>query len=549
MSRSAAREHMATQETISNAESSPNFVTAPLRWYHIASLILILLLAFTLRWATEDYQLGEHGDDGISEYAVAYHAIQYGEWPTVGASTGTFPDVRSSVGYYYFLIALEAIDPSIWFVTYAYVLLLSSVALGVFLLVRPIYGNTPALLAALVASLTNLDQTQFLIWQSNFMEPFVVFSLVTLLYSYSKKSLGLFIASNLLMLFACAVHYSGLAVLPIYIVLCLWIARRMFDPWEYQKALAVTLFAALLLFGSSLAAFASSGFYLAKDSSNLYSGPDATIFRTLSSFIGRYGMQIPTSIHVGIRQVLFVAFIALVIWYLCSSVPQRQKIYIYVVLGFLASDILASIVIAPGESRFFGPAVWVIPVLVAAVTSRGLLFRSDRFPAAAFFVAPLLYALASAPLVASALANVPTFNRPNEHVIAAGTAAITDEVQNLRTQYQYPDYRFFDLYVLTKDTRSGRSNQGVILWQGLEKTLGAEFVRVGNDGIGVVSVLNSNEVDGGRFRFLVCMNLTPQYVYSRHDCLQRFAWNNPDYGVQKAVFDTADLTIYLASRN
>ena len=517
------------------------------RPYHLVLLLVILLGSFLLRFAVVDYPLGAQGGDGIRDYVVAQHALAYNEWPINGPPIGFIDGVRNSPAYYYLIIAIVAVNASFGFLAFGFALLQCALVAGTFFLGRALFGPVAGLYAALlVGILPTLIQTSAgFIWQPSVMEPFVVCSFYALVMSLKRSDPRLLVLSIALVLLACAIHLSVLGVLPLYAILCGYVGWRVLCGWtEYLGTALITLSIALVLFLPPLTHPTNDHLTLTRTSApsvgQALAPIPASVMPVVSTYLSTYGLRLPLPNSGRLGEILFIALTMGIAWYLAAAtISKREKLYVLMLLAFILQQIIVVALIDPqGVVRNLDPVIWALPIAIAALIDAAFRQRSYFIAASALVAVLLLYNLASDPRVVHAAESIGNLSRPNEVTIDAAASAIASTARGLRAAHGYPDYRFFGIDAL----RSGNYNvESAVLWEPLEKIFSMPLVTVSDYNGGGLSDLNSNT-----YVFLGCFNNGD--IYPRSECLQTFAAQNPTYTVEKTVYDSPQVTVYLTRR-
>ena len=500
---------------------------------HVAALIAILLLAFAIRWAVADMPISYPGDP-MSGYIVAHHAVEFHEWPTVGTQIGLISTIRNSPFYYYLLIAILLIEQSFWFVSLVNVLLQCLTVYGIYLLGRGMFGQNAGLIAASIASVEPvlIHTTAQSIWSPYMMQPFFVFTLVTLLYGYTLRNRYLLIVSPILLLFSLALHVSVAPLIPLYVALFFFTSRNIFRVRDWIVLFVVCLLLSSALFLPSILQPYASQFQIGRP-------------RTLPADPGWYKYAFP--IGVG-WEALFVYAGLLVgcVYYFVSAIFHQTRHYMAFIIGALFLQLVAVVIIDPGVGRDLGPVVWAFPVIAGAI----LATMPQPFPKAVWFIRTMTCAIIIAVMIASdpapltALGNVPKFARPNTYAVREASRLIAARVTQLRIEKKYSDDHFFDIYMMAGPSFASSA----AMWDQLEGLLSEKFIRnsdTSDDGIGGMGFISLNR---GDYRFLICAHEGIRVSYTDDQCLRAYAEKAPQYVVGDQLYESGPLSVFETSR-
>ncbi|HEY4694791.1 MAG TPA: hypothetical protein VIH52_02395 [Candidatus Nanoarchaeia archaeon] len=511
--------------------------------------VVLLVLAFLVRWQRFDYPLAIDGGEGSRDYLVANHILVYQEFPLIGpwnaASDGS---LQNSPVYFYLLSLFLVIKDSVILLGIVNILLqLLSITL-IFLIALYAFGFGTALLAALIFSFgpEALRQSNY-VWQPYVMQPLALLSLLLLLIFYTKKNYTYLVAGILTLTFANALHNSAFSLVPLYLIIAFFALKQQGKGTKYY------------LF--TLGAFVSSllVFYLPVIYSGLSQAGNGGLETTQDFLIGSTTEFIPHLTNVWTNLIHFfsldvnnytpglnkyvtaVILICLAFYFCVLKNLKLEKKYTLVTVLFLAQTILLSTVLRSTQVIFYlTPIYGLFAILIGELVYRIFSQKKYLWIPGIVLIFLLLRAVTLNFQTLSPIFNPKTplldiSQRDNSQAIKASVNKVKTSVNKIQKDRGYQKLDFFQI----QSYRTGSYPvSSAVLWAPLEKELGSKFVKVSNN-TDSLEQTNSND-----YAFLACFGVENQ-IYGSQDCLNRFSLQNPGYSVSEKIYSNPQLSIYL----
>lgn len=506
-------------------------------------LFFILAVALVLRFAAFDHPLAQNAGEGLRDLFVAQHALMYGEWPLGGHHNG-LSTVENSPLYYYIVIFFTLLGSTFLGIGTLYLLFQCAFIALVFFFTRKLFNTNAALIAAALLAVSPhyvVSVAGDFLWPPYFAAPFVVASLFALWHGYTYKKKIFTVASPILMLLALAIHQSTIAFIPLYAFATLYVAyKNTFSIKEYVVAGVSFLIVLLVLFipPLSVANFSETLWGVRIDSEQNITSLEG-IYQTIVSVPYAFGVQANTSdVYAELATMLLII---LGLWFFSSRlVDRRQKQLTLFLVALLLSVVIVAIVFDPtGIPRHFEPMLWSVPVVLGVIMSAP--FGRSLFMSLLSTVALglLLFASLSDSRLTEVYQNIGAFDRPHYQYVQDASTALEHEVRLLKSDYEFEDYTFFNI-----ETYGGTHFRvsDYMFWLELEKRLGVQLEKSPNSVVGGFQSQHSDH-----YMFFVC--LKHQRDYTRERCRNDFITRTPTHTIEKNVFESEEVTIFLAKEN
>jgi hypothetical protein len=344
-------------------------------------LAALLFIGFFLRLYTfTDVAAVSYQSDYNRDYLIADHIVRLHEFPLTGPE-GQFGPYAESPLYFYLIALVLLWSNSIIFLGIINIVLQTALIFLGFLLAKELFGERTALLCAIL--LTFLDavvaQSEYL-WQPNLMQVFLLLSLLFLAWGYTRRRLYLFL-SPVFFVLAFAMHFSALAIAPLYVIAVAYLERNRMSSFFRWCALGVAAF---------LIIYAPPIWYV------IHSGTIGKVVLHVSHALGEEGVSniAAETVHrfllfiqevfsypnIGMAGVSAAIFLAASLLYLRRQ-ERRRAAYGALFLGAVISVALASgvVYVAPGipfPLRYYAPVFMLFVIFCAEMA----VFFSDRMP-------------------------------------------------------------------------------------------------------------------------------------------------------------------------
>ncbi len=492
-------------------------------------VIILLAVAFLLRFSLMDHPGGFNGGDGHTDYLVAQHILK-GEFPKVGPNNGLISGLGNSPFYYYFLAAVIVVTGAPLGISIFFIGMQCLCVLAVYLIARECFGKIAGAIAAALlafAPLYMFDGAGF-VWQPRLMETFLLFSGVSLLYGWNKKGFGLLIISQILYMFAIAFHMSALILAPIFFY---FLYKKVLD-MKSKKVLLTTILSgilfAVLLFAPIFLGLNGEGVGSVQLSPKFDSTLlENSIYRVLYPFSGLH--------------VLVLIFVSTLIYLISEKPIGRSKLFLIIFIVCFLSVVLAIGLFGQGNNvRYFSCSSGIVAVIVGGLLSAalqgGIFLRLIGF----FIISSYIFSLSSESIIVQAISNAGSFNRPRNESYNRLTDKVIETIEDVKQREGFDRYDFFHFYGLRW---GGYGVNEAVLAAPLEKRLDISLIELSDD------VRGFRVLGDGQYIILFCATkdfLSNEYLKER--CLVDFKRDKKEYLVLKEIYSEFYVTAYLAKK-
>lgn len=480
--------------------------------------------------------------DPARDYLVAHHIVKFGEKIQLGPLDGILGNISTPI-YFYFLALFLTIKDSILTLQVVNTILHIINVGAIYILTKKLFSAGTAIIASLfiVFSYT-LSQLTINFFQPNIMTPFISVVNIILLQAYIKRSFSLLLISNVILVFAAALHKSAFAFMMPFLLISLFIILKRFKKScaFHSFVLVLVLFVSLVIFYLPTLYFA----YQADNTSVLSSVGE--IINSPSKFLGSFIENTTSFANFFLFQeevvtmipstnnniLLFIIVVSGVVYLLSKNIDLKRKTYIVILLFtiFTFISLLSFIRISILRTWYFSP-IWslfiiFISEIVSSVFTKNLLSRITL----GILISILLYIFSQ---------NISPFyyGRKNTSWLDSLAKNIFNEVNDIRKKENRNDVHFF----VVKGYLQNHFEVPYQLWNILEKQYDDRFIKV-----------DSSTADSSRFKdlntddfiFLIC-DVEREKGSVNEKCIHEFLKTHINYTLTKEIASGSNYQTYL----
>lgn len=485
-------------------------------------------------------------------YLVGSHILKYMEIPLTKDWGPSWIFAINSPVYYFVVAGLLALYRDVSTLWVAHALLLSTTSVLVFILCRPVFGWPSAVLSVLffqsISFFNRSAQLGFKV--SSIVLPLAVAAFALLSYGYLRKKYPYLIWGVVLFVMGCSIHYSLLLAAPIYMVLVLFVLRRISGSViQYSMVIASILCTICVMFGTVMY-YQMHNHWPLIQTVRMYSGTGMPPF-TLQMFISYLGLTIVQfmsfvfgRLHENVLYyvLLVLIFVALLIHFIISSTPVQKKYLLILCAGIISYILLFSIFQDKPLDYYFVAIypLWgmVCGVLFGSFIQQKTLIRRGIGTVCILFI---LY------LTASDMFDYRAY-RMNRNLLVRHTIlnpeaeSIKNTVITIKAKEGYPTASFFRIWTYIYGSTAPTNDQATDaqIWASLENHFHERFVRVSDE-------IQSNYVQKNDkyYIFIICF-FHPNLQEESAGCITPFLRQNPAYILLDHPYAVRPFSIYVA---
>jgi hypothetical protein len=510
-----------------------------------AALAAIVLLGFLLRLSVFDFSIGGNGGDGMRDYLVASHIVNFQEFVLTGDMNGTLEIKNGPLYYYALALPLLFFDHPL-VLGYFFVLLQSLLPVLVFLMVRAVWDDTAAILAALFAGFTPalVGHSAWYIWSPYVMELFLAAACALLAYGYSARRMWPLILGASVAVASATIHNSAFAVLPVYMALSLGIVY----------ALGRKLISYALVCGSAALTFVAIYTPLVLQ----YARENQNVIEVILHSIGNQnqgGLQ-PADFISPVTSLLYrfthsyeslwlvLPGVAMLWYFLSRRISVGRKVALAAVCVAVLANLAAVALFGIPGSHYIVPILFLIPILLV-VPAAALIHTVAPYyknAAAAGLIGIVLFALFLKTVDVREIADI-RFPPENFTTIENAAQAILAKAETLKESENRPDISFFDIAIYRT---GGNDVKPASLWIPLERVSGIKFTTASDNAWS----FEQRTFENTDYIFLGCTTHpdAPER-FSDEECLNTFGNARQSYTADRdPIFNSELLTVFLARR-
>ncbi len=461
--------------------------------FHILDYLVVILIFYCLliRLSNLDHNYGAF--DVHRDYFISYHIKNFGEFPLVGPRNSVFGSVVLPT-VYFFGAGLLYIKDSIITLDVANIILQMLGLFFLYLLGKELFSRLTGFIAVLLYGLSNVNLHQATFFYEPFIsQVFLLASFLLLAKAYKQNKIVYLYSSILIYLLAVSFYSSGIALLPLLIILWAILFKKFYEVRKLMPVLVVFLVLFIIIYhpfflnagqtiGSILNEISFNHFFSVYYSRLLYFLGSffsfySSIGRDVSSNRGYSGLE-----GFNFFPVLILLFVIVLscIYFLSKKIDKSRKIIMGIfILAMLTTVFFLSII----------KLYYLDPFHFVSVTGLFVLFVSE-------VVATLELSFTWAKVFNYGLVIILVFLfsfNPNDLLLQPERIGkfydnnhsklqianyIESRVRKLKVEYNFNNYGFFDIKSFNNYGSWMDKTTPPFYWNKLEHDLGQQFTTI-----------------------------------------------------------------------
>ncbi len=506
--------------------------------------IILLLLSFIIRFV--NFERLQYGNDANVPYLVAHHIIKYHEFP-LAIFNSMFYELKSSPTYFYLITLFVIINDHPLFLNLANLFLQLFTLCVIYLFAQKAFGPITALFASALFSFStiNLNQSLF-IWGPFVMQSFVNLSYLLLLLAFIKRSFNLILVGITFFIFAGALHNSAFSLFPIYLLLCVYILKKLkAKVHNYYLLFLTVIFSFTLLFLPVLIYWYNNSL---KISEILNRGVDITshdflqnLNYTSAIFIDNFFFISNKNLFSSNMLILVVTIFAILFYFLIKRDSVVRKNYSFIILTAILCQFLFVNLLKLNDPSLSGPSVWGIlryftPVLGLFVIIIAHIINSVFTGNIVIRITKVILIILLLNTFSQGIWGLFQHTRANflnpQHYGHPAAESMEREILALQKKENASNLNFFQLRTY------GHEDTNSYFWVILERDLDSKFTKTSDTTWNSYVTINDD-----KYIFLIC------YKLGNETCQDEFTRQNQNYQILSKVYSQHPFSIYLTKKD
>lgn len=516
------------------------------RFSHVLFIFAFLLSSLIIR--VNLFNDPSYAEDTNNDHLIARHIAMFGEHTLIGSRSAGFPTFVHSPFYYYLLAGLVRINDSILFLGLINIFGQIVVLFFIYLIARLLFSKSTGISAMILYafSFEGMSRASF-IWAPRIMEVFLYGSLALLTAGYVKKNTTLIFLGIPLLFIGASIYNAAYAFIPALIFgVILFLLRHHATTHAYITLAMSSALSYLILYTPVYIHLYLIG------SNHISNIPVIHSYHSVASFFFKlievayiffqnlFFLNEP--LLVGLGKLVLILSCGMLIIFLTRPNGHRSKRYLLACFILIFQQFLFVVLINSNNvghiARYIAAAQGLFFIALAGLL-HGIFPKNIYGRILQVFCVALLILFFSRLQLGFYLTRG-VFQNPFRTTRGAFQASreVAITLRKIKTMHRYNDFHFFTVAAYKNGARYTFGD--ALLWSPLEEHLDSKLTSISQEAF-------HNYVPLGRDHFMIVLCLSENYNQNP-SCLQVFHQQNPQHVIEKAIFQDATSTMFLARK-